>query len=241
VSQGSQVRKRPRVLVVDVGGTNVKFKIWGREPKLSFPSGKQLTPRKMLEQLKTMTAGWAYDVVSIGIPCAVIHGRIAENPPLLGRGWVGFDFKPHLKKPVRVINDAAMQALGSYRGGRMLFIGLGTGLGSALILDDVIVPLELGELAFSKTKTLAEKLGKAGLSEAGARTWEAAIHRVTERLAAAFRTDYVVIGGGNAKLVEKLPPKARRGSNEKAFDGGARLWGVLGLKATPRKHTWVIT
>ena len=176
-------------------------------------------------------------MVSIGFPGPVVNGKPAVNPPTLAKGWLGFDFEGHFKKPVKIINDAAMQALGSYRGGRMLFIGLGTGVGSALILDDVIIPLELGELKYSKKNTVAEILGKECLKKIGTKRWEKAVHEVVPRLAAAFRTDYVVIGGGNSKRLKRLPACARRGSNDRAFTGGARLWtGAVQAK----KHTWVI-
>lgn len=229
------------ILVIDVGGTNVKFKLWKAREKLSFDTGKNLTPRRMVKLVLKMTADWEYDVVSVGFPGPVIQGKPAINPPILGKGWVGFNFERQFGKPVKVMNDAAMQALGSYEGGRMLFVGLGTGVGSTLILDDVIVPLELGELSYSKKRTVAEVLGKEGLMELGEKTWEKAVHQVVKRLVAAFRTESLVLGGGNVRRLKRLPRGARRGSNDRAFVGGARLWGGGPVRAKARKHTWVIT
>jgi polyphosphate glucokinase len=230
-----------RVLVIDIGGSNVKFRVWGERTRGKFTSGKHMTPKLLVKEVLARTAGWKYNVVSIGYPGAVIHGRIAANARNLATGWIGFRFDRHFKKPVQVINDAAMQALGSYRGGRMLFLGLGTGLGSALILDDVVVPLELGELSHSGSKTLAEVLGKKGLRKSGRRAWNRAVHRIVPHLVMAFRTDYVVLGGGNVDRLDRLPAGTRRGSNAKAFIGGARLWGLARVRARPRKHTWVLT
>ena len=230
-----------KILVIDIGGSKVKFTIWGKRSKRDFPSGTRLTPQQLVKRISAMTKDWKYDVVSIGFPGPVVHGKPAGNPPNLGKGWVSFDFEKHLNKCVKIINDAAMQALGSYQGGRMLFVGLGTGVGSALILDNVVVPLELGELKYSKKRTVAAALGKDSLKKVGLKNWEKAVHEVVGQLAAAFRTDYVVIGGGNAKRLNRMPPRARRGSNDRAFAGGARLWGVGALHAKPRKHTWIIT
>jgi polyphosphate glucokinase len=229
-----------KVLVVDIGGSHVKFTVWGERAKGKFESCQDMTPQRLVKEVLTRAAGWKYDAVSLGFPGAVVHGRPACDPPNLGKGWIGFQFRRYFKKPVRIINDAAMQALGSYRGGRMLFVGLGTGVGSALILDDVVVPLELGELGHANGDTLADVLGKRALKRYGRRKWERALRRIIPRLAAAFRTDYVVLGGGNQKLLKKLPACARRGSNDKAFTGGARLWGLARLRANPRKHTWVL-
>jgi polyphosphate glucokinase len=233
--------RKPKVLVIDVGGSNVKFTVWNGYSKRKFPSGKNLTPKKMTEQVLAMIKDEEFDAVTIGIPGPVIHGRPAMEPRNLGKGWMRFDFQKHFGKPVKIINDAAMQALGSYRGGRMLFIGLGTGVGSTLILDDVIVPLELGELSYSKKHTIAQVLSDSALEKYGVKHWETAVHRVVRRLATAFRADYLVIGGGNAKLLKRVLPEARRGSNNRAFVGGARLWRTGTVYARARKHTWVIT
>jgi polyphosphate glucokinase len=231
---------RMKVLVIDIGGSHVKFKVWGQRAKFKFDSGRKLTPQIMVREVLAVVTQWEYDVVSIGYPGPVIHGRPAAEPPNLGRGWLRFNFEKHFRKPIKIINDAAMQALGSYNGGRMLFLGLGTGLGSALVLDDIIVPLDLGDLAYNKDKTLAEVLGKAGLKEMGRSSWERSLHRVANHLVSAFRADYLVIGGGNAKLLKSLPAKARRGSNNKAFAGGARLWRARNGVAAPQKHTWLV-
>lgn len=232
--------KQMRVLVIDIGGSHVKCRVWGESEKAKFDSGKRLTPALLERELRARTAGWKYDAISIGFPGSVIHGKSAANPPNLGGGWTRFNFEKKFKRPVKVINDAAMQALGSYRGGRMLFVGLGTGIGSVLILDDVVVPLELGDLSFSRQKTIAQVLGKKALAKHGPKRWRQAVHLVIPRLAKAFRTDYVVIGGGNVKKLGRLPREAKRGSNDNAFIGGARLWGLTRLNAEPRKHTWVL-
>lgn len=228
------------VLVIDIGGSHVKFAVSGKKGRGKFESGNDMTPQAMCSRVVNLTTKWNYDVVSIGFPGPVLHGRAAGDPPNLGQGWVGFDFRKAFKKPVRIMNDAAMQALGSYRGGRMLFLGLGTGIGSALILDDVIVPLELGELRYSRKKTVCEVLGKEALEKFGEERWQEAVDEVIKFLAGAFRTDYVVIGGGNVKKLKKLPKGARRGSNEKAFLGGTRLWSGSSILVKARKHTWVI-
>jgi polyphosphate glucokinase len=228
------------VLVIDVGGSNVKLALWGTRRKIKIPSGNQLTARSMVRRVLAQTQEWKYDKVSIGVPGSVVHGKIVASSANLGGGWVGFDFEKHFGKPVKVINDGAMQALGSYQGGRMLFIGLGTGLGSALILDAAIIPLELGNLYYSEKHTLGEILGKAGLKRIGRAAWEKAVHNAVEHLAAAFRTDYVMLGGGNVKRLRRLPRGARRGNNENAFIGGARLWGRAGMRAVAQKHTWIM-
>jgi len=228
-----------KVLVIDVGGTTVKFRAQGKRARREFLSGKQMTPEKMVTAVLDMTGDWKYNAVSIGLPGPVIHGKAASDPPNLAPGWVGFDFEKRFKKPVKIMNDAAMQALGSYRGGRMLFIGLGTGLGSTMILDGVIVPLELGELMHQRSK-VSEVLGKKA-ADHNRRAWRKAVGDVVRSLAAAFRTDYLVVGGGNVRLLGRLPVAARRGSNDNAFIGGARLWDGGAITAQPRKHTWVIT
>jgi predicted NBD/HSP70 family sugar kinase len=229
------------ILVIDIGGTHVKFKAWGRRrDKANFVSGDHLSATQVVKRILAETQDWKYDAVSVGFPGSVIHGRIKRASRNLGRGWVHLDFEKHFRKPVKVMNDAAMQAIGSYRGGRMLFLGLGTGVGSALILDDVIVPLELSHLDYTRKKTVGDMLGKQGLIRAGPKEWENAVHQIVERLSLAFQTDYVVIGGGNVKRLKRLPRGARRGDNDNAFIGGARLWGRAGVRAHPRKHTWVI-
>lgn len=226
-----------RVLVIDIGGSSVKYAIPGARKKGAFPSGTELGPQRMVECLMEKTSGWRYEAVSVGFPGTVIHGEPAGEPPKLGKGWLGFDFAAHFKKPVKIMNDAAMQALGSYRGGRMLFVGLGSGLGSALILDDIIVPLELGELSDSRGRKLGDVLGKEALAKSGLSTWRRSLLEIIPRFAAAFRTDYIVVGGGSARLLPKLPAGARPGSNDLAFAGGARLWNSAIRHV---KHTWIM-
>jgi polyphosphate glucokinase len=230
-----------RVLVIDIGGSNVKFRISNCRTDYKFKSGKRLTPERMCSKVLEMLADSRFDVVSIGFPGPVLHGKPAGDAGNLGKGWVDFNYEKALGKRVKIINDAAMQALGSYTGGRMLFVGLGTGVGSALILDDVVVPLELGDLRYSRRKTVSEVLGKDGLKSSGTARWQEAVHAVLSQFAAAFRADYVVIGGGNAKRLKRLPRHARLGSNKLAFLGGTRLWGGGRVHAKSRKHTWILT
>jgi polyphosphate glucokinase len=213
-----------KILVIDVGGTHVKMLASGRKSPIKMKSGPTLTPRRMVSAVKRLTEGWAYDAVAIGYPGAVVHGRPVHEPYNLGPGWVGFDFKRAFGKPVRVINDAAMQALGSYRGGRMLFLGLGTGLGSALVVDGVVEPTELAHLPYKKGRTYEDYVGLRGLGRLGKKKWRRAVQDVTTRLRYALQVEDVVLGGGNAKLLKKLPPDTRLGSNANAFTGGFRLW-----------------
>jgi polyphosphate glucokinase len=213
-----------KILVLDVGGTHVKVKIQGQEEVRKIPSGPDLTPPLMLEAVRKATPGWDYDRVTVGYPGAVVGGRILLEPVNLGRGWLGFDFAAALGVPVRVINDAAMQALGSYEGGRMLFLGLGTGLGSAMILDRVLAPMELGHLPYKKGRSFEEYVGQAGLKRLGRRKWQAMVFDVVDRLRRAFLVEYVVLGGGNVKKLDELPPYCRPGDNSHAFVGGVRLW-----------------
>jgi polyphosphate glucokinase len=229
------------ILVIDIGGSHVKFAIWGRLPeKKKFDSSDHPSAYQVVKRILDETKDWKYDAVSVGFPGTVMHGRIRRASSNLGRGWLNFDFERHFHKPVKVINDAAMQALGSYRGGRMLFLGLGTGVGSSLILDGVIIPLELSHLNYTERRTVGEVLGKKSLRRYGAPTWERAVHKIVGHLSLAFQTDYVAIGGGNVKRLKRLPRCARRGHNDNAFIGGARLWGHAGVSAHARKHTWVI-
>lgn len=216
--------KPPQVLVLDIGGTNVKLLASGETEPRRLPSGDQLSPAAMVSAVRKRTQDWKYDVVSIGYPGPVgVHGPRSE-PGNLGSGWVGFDFAAAFERPVRIINDAAMQALGSYEGGRMLFLGLGTGLGSALIAENVIIPLELGKLVYDKDETLGELLGRKGLKALGKSSWRKIVETVLESFVDAFMVDYVVLGGGNAKLIKDLPPAVRLGHNLTAFRGGMRLW-----------------
>ena len=211
------------VLVIDVGGTAVKILATGQIESRSFRSGPTLTPKRMVSGVKKLAADWAYDAVSIGYPGAVLGGRPIAEPVNLGRGWVGFDFAEAVGLPVKVINDAAMQALGSYRGGRMLFLGLGTGLGTALIVEGVVKPMEIGHLPYKKG-TYEDYVGRDGLERDGYKIWRRHVADVVERLRAALRPDDTVIGGGNVKKLDALPARCRAGENANAFLGGFRLW-----------------
>lgn len=212
------------VLVVDVGGNNVKVLASGRDEPRKVASGPTLTAEQMVEAVQKLTKDWKYDVVSIGFPGPVVHGRIMMEPHNLGRGWVGFDLAAKFGKPVQVINDAAMQALGSYDGGRMLFLGLGTGLGSTLIIEKVVAPMELAHLPYRKGRTYEDYVGERGLKRLGKRKWRRAVEDVVARFKTALVVDYVVIGGGNARKLKEMPPGARLGDNKNAFVGGCRLW-----------------
>jgi len=213
-----------KVLVIDVGGTHVKLLATSHRKERRFRSGLKMTASRMVEDVKRVTKDWEYDVVSIGYPGPVIHGRPLHEPYNLGRGWVGFDFVKAFGCPVKVINDAAMQALGSYEGGRMLFLGLGAGLGSAMIVDGILVPMELGHLLYKKGRTYEEYVGVAGLKRLGRKKWRRHVFDVVERLKNALEADYVVLGGGNVNRIKNLPPATRRGNNRNAFIGGFRLW-----------------
>lgn len=213
-----------RVLVIDVGGSHVKVLATGRKAPLKIPSGPTLTPGAMVRRVKKAVAGWRYDAVSIGYPGVVLHGKPVSEPQNLGGGWVGFNFRRAFGCPVMVINDAAMQALGSYKGGRMLFLGLGTGLGSALIVDGVLEPMELAHLPYKKGRTYEDYVGEAGLRRLGKKKWRRHVADVVARLTGALEADDVVIGGGNAKNLDVVPRGARLGTNANAFIGGFRLW-----------------
>jgi predicted NBD/HSP70 family sugar kinase len=219
----SDVQANMDVLVVDIGGSNVKVFATGQSQAVRFPSSRGLTPHRFITQLKKMTSKWHYDAVSIGYPGEVAHNMPVAEPGNLGEGWVGYDFHKAFGCPIQVVNDAVMQALGVYDGGRMLFLGLGTGIGSALIVERVILPLELGLLPYRKT-TIFERLGREGLARDGKKAWLRALDEVTRTLRGALRADYVVLGGGNARKVRPLPPDTRRGDNDDAFVGGFRLW-----------------
>jgi predicted NBD/HSP70 family sugar kinase len=213
-----------KILAIDVGGTHVKALVTGQREPRKIPSGPRMTAREMVRQVKHLVHDWKYDAVSIGYPGPVIHGRPLREPYNLSKGWVGFNFCKAFGCPVQVINDAAMQALGSYHGGRMLFLGLGTGLGSAMITDGIIEPMELGHLPYKKGKTYEDYIGLRGLKHLGKKKWRRHVAGVVERLQAAMEPDYIVLGGGNAKKLKKLPPHARLGDNRNAFLGGFRLW-----------------
>ena len=211
------------VLVVDIGGTSVKLLATGQDVPRKFPSGPGLTPGQMVAGVVRAAAGWDYEAVSVGYPGPVLRGRPVSDPPNLGPGWVGFDFAAAFGRPVKVLNDAAMQALGSYEGGKMLFLGLGTGLGSAVIADGVIEPMELGHLPYRKA-TFEGYVGVRGLRRLGKKKWRRAVADVVARLTAALEPDSVVLGGGNVKKLKELPPGCRAGDNANAFVGGFRLW-----------------
>jgi polyphosphate glucokinase len=214
------------ILAIDVGGTKVKILATGQTEPRKALTGPEFTPGRLVETVGKLAGGWDYEAISIGVPALVGPNGPRSEPGNLGPGWVGFDYAAAFGKPVKMVNDAAMQALGSYEGGRMLFLGLGTGLGSTLIAGHVIVPLELGRLMYDRDRTLGQALGRKALAEAGKKSWRKVVHRVAIALMGAFVADYVVIGGGNAKNVKELPPGARRGHNLTAFRGGFRLWSV---------------
>lgn len=215
--------RRRKVLVIDVGGNNVKLLASGQRESVKLPSGLRLTPKRMVKLVRKAARGWDYDAVSVGYPGLVLHNRPVAEPHNLGHGWVGFPFEKAFHRPVRVINDAAMQALGSYRGGKMLFIGLGTGMGSALIDHGLLEPLELAHLPYRKA-TFEDYVGACSLKRRGKKKWRRWVKRVVEQLKAALEPDYVVLGGGNVKKLKKLPGGARCGDNANAFRGGFRLW-----------------
>ena len=212
-----------RVLVIDVGGTGVKILASGQKERRRFPSGRTLTPRRMVAGVKKLAGDWKYDAVSIGYPGPVLRGRPAAEPHNLARGWVGCDFQKAFGCPVKVVNDAALQALGSYKGGTMLFLGLGTGLGSTLIASGVVVPMELGHLPYKKG-TYEDYTGNGGLEKYGKKKWRESVANIVERFTSALFLDDVVLGGGNAKKLKKLPSGCRLGDNANAFEGGFRLW-----------------
>jgi predicted NBD/HSP70 family sugar kinase len=213
-----------KILVIDIGGKHIKVLASGHKEPVKIPSGKKMTPKEMVRDVRKAVAGWKYNAVSIGYPGAVLHGKPVSEPRNLGSGWVGFKFRKAFGRPVKVINDAAMQALGSYKGGRMLFLGLGTGLGSALIVDRILEPMELAHLPYKKGRTYEDYVGNAGLKRLGKKKWRRNVADVVARLRTALEVDDVVVGGGNAKLLHKLPTGVRLGKNANAFTGGFRLW-----------------
>jgi predicted NBD/HSP70 family sugar kinase len=216
------------VLVIDVGGTNIKVLATGQKVPVKIASGPEITARRMAADVRKATVAWKYAAVSIGYPGPVLHNQPVMEPHNLARGWVGFNFKKAFGRPVKVVNDAAMQALGSYEGGRMLFLGLGTGLGTAFIVDGILEPMELAHLPYKKGRTYEDYVGIRGLKRLGKKKWRRCVFDVVEQLKNALEAEYVVLGGGNAKLLKKLPPGARMGNNADAFIGGFRLWPVVG-------------
>ena len=216
--------KKP-ILVIDVGGSNVKLMI-SRFEKRKFKSGPDLTPREMVAQMKTLLRDWSFDVISMGFPAPVRNGRIISEPKHLGPGWTRFNYEKSLGRPIRIINDAAMQALGSFHGGRMLFLGLGTGLGSTLIWETSVLPLELGDLPYGNGDIIEDYLGKSGMKQLGEKAWKREVLRAVLSLKKSLIADYVVLGGGSAKKFDELPSGIEPGQNRNAFLGGVRLWQI---------------
>ena len=217
------MKRSMNVLVVDIGGTHVKILATGQKQPREFPSGPEFTPRQMVAGVKKLARDWKYNAISIGYPGVVMGNRPVTDPYNLGRGWAGFNFETAFKCPVKVINDATMQALGSYKRGKMLFLGLGTGLGSAMVVDGIVEPMELGHLPYRR-HTFEDYVGVAGRARLGQKRWEQAVEDVIARLIAALEPEEVVLGGGNVKNLKKLPPGCRAGDNSNAFAGGFRVW-----------------
>ncbi|MFD2036084.1 ROK family protein [Belliella marina] len=212
-----------KILVIDIGGTNVKVRVNNGEERRKIPSGTFMTPQNMVNEVLKHTEDWEYEVISIGFPGVIKEGKITSEPKNLGHGWVGFDFGSALGKPIKIMNDAAMQALGSYESGVMLFLGLGTGLGSAIVSHGHVVPMELAHLSYKKG-VFEDYLGKKGLKGLGVGKWTKHVNAVVRRFTIAFIPDDIVLGGGNSKHLTKLPPKCRLGNNHMAFDGGLKMW-----------------
>ena len=215
---------KKRILVIDVGGTHVKLLVTGMKEPIKIVSGPTLTANSMVRKVKKALKDCSYDVISIGYPGPVVGGRPLREPHNLGRGWVGFDFRKAFDRPVKITNDAAMQALGSYKGGRLLFLGLGTGLGSAMIVDETVIPMELAHLPYKHGKTYEDYLGLRGLKRLGRKKWEREVRKVVAELQETLEVNQVVLGGGNARKLKKLPPGSILGSNQNAFLGGFHMW-----------------
>jgi polyphosphate glucokinase len=211
-------------LVVDVGGNNVKLRCEGQEERRKSPTGPDYRPQQLVDDVHRLTGDWTFTRISIGCPGPVSNGKVTRELVNLGPGWPAFDFAHAFGKPVRLVNDAVMQAIGSYNGGRMLFLGLGTGLGNTMIVDGTIIPMELGHLPYRKGRTYEDYVGNRGLEERGKARWEEHVHKVVQLFRNAFNVDDVVLGGGNARKLSELPPGSRIGDNENAFIGGFRLW-----------------
>jgi polyphosphate glucokinase len=223
-----------KVLVIDIGGTHVKLLATGQDEPVKFVSGPKLTPAQMVAGVKKLGRGWKYQAISMGYPGLVLHGRVVAEPHNLGRGWVAFDYRAAFGRPVKIINDAAMQALGSYKGGKMLFLGLGTGLGSALVVDGIVEPMELGHLPYRKG-TYEAYVGQRGLEQRGKKKWRRHVAEVVAGLIAALEPDDVVLGGGNVRKLKELPAGCRAGDNANAFVGGGRLWEQAAGSRTPAR------
>jgi hypothetical protein len=227
------------ILVVDIGGTSVKFWHTGHEEHRKCASGKSLTPERMVELVSEMLSDWHWEAIALGLPCRVRNGRPVEDPQNLGPGWVGYNFSSALGHPVRIMNDAALQALGSYDGGRMLFLGLGTAVGSAYVADHLILSLDLGRMVYGEQR-LFELLGDEGFEKLGPKKWQKTVHEILPALRNAMMADYVVLGGGSVKKLEELPDGARRGHNRTVVEGGRKLWEELGDPAEPPANAWLI-
>jgi polyphosphate glucokinase len=224
--------KHQAILVIDIGGTHVKLELSTPRRQCEFESGPKLTAKAKVAKVRELTDSWTYQVVSVGYPGPVAGNRPIAEPYNLGSGWAGFDFAKALHCSAKVVNDAAMQALGSYHGGRMLFLGLGTGLGSAMIINGVIEPMEIAHLRYKKKKSFEDYLGSRGLKRLGLKKWRKHVNDVVKKLSAALEPEYIVLGGGNVRKIKKLPPHTERGSNDKAFVGGLRLWDKSGSHAS---------
>ena len=225
---------KKKILVVDIGGTHVKLLMSARDQR-KFDSGPALKPRDFVAKLKENVDGWKFSAISIGFPSPISNGRVVREPKHLGQGWIGFKFSKTLKKPTQVINDAAMQALGSYHGGRMLFLGLGTGLGSALVWEKNLLPLELNNLPYRDGGVIEEWLGQPALESLGRKKWMREVEYAITQLKKSFIADYIVLGGGNARFFDDLPAGIERGDNRNAFRGGVRLWET---DAHTRRKKW---
>jgi polyphosphate glucokinase len=222
--QYKQKKRHLDILAIDTGGTRVKIRVNYRDEIRQAPTGPAMMPRDLVERVRALATDWSYDAVSLGYPGEVRSGRPSREPHNLGTGWIGFDFQSAFGRPVKVVNDAAMQALGSYQGGRMLFLGLGTGMGSALVIDKLVQPMELTKLPYKNGQTFGDYVRHSAMERLGIDAWQKEVFNVIEILRNALVADYVVLGGGNARLLTELPPYARRGNNARAFEGAFRLW-----------------
>ncbi len=222
------------VLVIDIGGTNIKALATGQKERRRFPSGSEMTPERMVSEIKAITKDWSYDAVSIGYPGRVLEGQIVSEPKNLAKGWVGFDFERAFKRPIRILNDAAMQALGSFKRGKMLFLGLGTGLGSCAVVNGKVGPLELAHLPYKKG-TYEDYVGRRRLESRGRKKWNKDVAEVVGHLTKALQPDDVVLGGGNARRLKVIPQGCRLGSNANAFVGGFRMWNEDEKRKTSKR------